>query len=241
MLLDHLDSTRAWYLGNPVGDYKARFAHGGSSIILSHAAMSLLFGKSPAVVNDAILESTTTIWGEKLLATTLMRVGVYLDESYSLLFNGEPPRMTRMWMDRFCLPLLLFHSLGAGNGEAMDELRHALKRVEGPVFWQQLSHIYNVADVETLEDEHVRQDVNYVGRIDEYGTSTRDMRSYTACSKTCLGTRRCLAWAWEQETKTCFTAPWFIVGQSAPGFFSGINSALATRTAQKCEQYITKA
>jgi len=197
--------------------------------------MSLLFEHNPAVVDDAIQESTTTIWGDKLLATTLMKVGVYLDESYSLLFNGEPPRMTRMWLNRFCLPLLSFHSLGTGNGEGMDELSHALKSVQGPVFWRELGHIYGLDDFDTFENEAVRQDVNYVGRIDEYGTRYEDVLSYLACSEKCLGGSNCLAWAWEQETRNCFTAPWIIVGQTSPGFLSGINAALAKRTAQKCE------
>jgi len=197
--------------------------------------MSLLFEHSPAVVNDAILESTTTIWGDKLLATTLMKVGVYLDESYSLLFNGEPPRMTRMWLDRFCLPLLSFHSLGAGNGVAMDELSQALKRVQGPVFWRQLGHIYGADDFDAFEEEPFRPDTNYVGRIDEYGTRIENVPTYTACSQRCFGGSNCLAWAWEQETMNCLTAPWMVVGQPAPGSFSGINAELARRTTQKCE------
>jgi len=197
--------------------------------------MSLLFEHSPTVVDDAIKESTTTIWGDKLLATTLMKVGVYLDESYSLLFNGEPPRMTRIWLDRFCLPLLSFHSLGTGKGEAMDELSHALNSVQGPIFWRQLGHIYGLDDFDALEDEPFRQDTNYVGRIDEYGTRLDEVPSYLACSSECLGSSTCLAWAWEQETGSCFNAPWIVIGQPSPGFFSGINAALAKRTAQKCE------
>ena len=143
--------------------------------------------------------------------------------------------MTRMWLNRFCLPLLSFHSLGAGNGVAMDELSHALKSVQGPVFWRELGHIYGLDDFDTFENEAVRQDVNYVGRIDEYGTRYVDVPSYLACSEKCLGGSSCLAWAWEQKTGNCFTAPWIVVGQPALGFLSGINAGFAKLTAQKCE------
>lgn len=48
--LGHLDPSVPYYIGNAVGDYRARFVHGGSAVIFSQAAMDSIFIQNPTVV-----------------------------------------------------------------------------------------------------------------------------------------------------------------------------------------------
>ena len=90
LLLSHLDPREAQYIGNAVGDYRGRFAHGGSAVLLTGEAMKRLFSR-PNIVAEAYLESLDETWGDRLVATTFQKLGVYLDERHSHYFNGEWP------------------------------------------------------------------------------------------------------------------------------------------------------
>ncbi|UKZ63187.1 uncharacterized protein TrAtP1_004417 [Trichoderma atroviride] len=62
LLLSHLDPARSWYIGNAVGDYKTRFAHGGSGILLSGDAVRRLFDR-PDIVAQSYINSLDETWG----------------------------------------------------------------------------------------------------------------------------------------------------------------------------------
>ncbi|KAJ8059841.1 hypothetical protein OCU04_011471 [Sclerotinia nivalis] len=110
-ILGHLNPSLSYYIGNAIGDYKARFAHGGSAVVFSQEAMHRIVDQNPSVVAKAHLESLDARWGDKLIATTAMKCGIYLDERYNYYFNGEAPQITRIRGDRFCAPLISFHKM----------------------------------------------------------------------------------------------------------------------------------
>jgi hypothetical protein len=233
LLLGHLNFGQPHYLGNPVGDYKGRFPHGGSSVILSGAAMRNLFEWHPEIAAEANLESPFAIWGDKLLATTLMKVGVYLDESYRRLFNGEHPWMTRMWIDRLCLPIMGFH--GLGKVEAMEQVGDTFKDQHGPVFWKSLAKIYGVPDYQTFVDVPIRPNMDYVGRLDEQSTTVEHVAKVEDCLDICdRHSTSCMAWTYDPNSRQCHYAPWAILGDFADGRFSGINGKLAQRLVKRC-------
>src|SRR6478609_11513054 len=70
LFLDRLNSREPHYIGNAVGDYKGRFAHGGSAVIISGEAMRRLFSR-PDIVARSYIASLDETWGDKLVATTL--------------------------------------------------------------------------------------------------------------------------------------------------------------------------
>ncbi|KAK6221383.1 hypothetical protein LQW54_001482 [Pestalotiopsis sp. IQ-011] len=233
LALGHLDYRTPQYLGNPVGDFLGRFAHGGSSAVISYATMAKLFDKNPEVVTAAHIESISAMYGDKLLSTTLMKIGVYLDEEYARLFNGEPPHMTRMWADRFCLPLVSFH--GLGNGDLMEETNQHFKHMDQPVSWRQLGRIYGAADFQTFVAEPVRVNQDFVGRLDEHSVSVPGVETLDDCVRICGDhSTECLAWTWDQFAKVCHYAPWAIIGDFHEGFLSGINYALAQKLTDGC-------
>ncbi|KAI0171958.1 glycosyltransferase family 31 protein [Hypoxylon sp. FL1284] len=233
LVLGHLDPAKPQLIGNPVGDYKGRFPHGGSSVIMSGAALSKLYDQHPEVVAEAHEESTTAIWGDKLLSTTFMKIGVYLDETYRRLFNGEPPWMTRMWADRFCLPLVSFH--GLGRDDAMLHVGETFKKMTEPVFWRQLGKIYGAPAFSSFVAEPIRPNVDYVGRLDEYSTTIDKVTEVDECVKICQErSTSCLAWTFDPSRQQCHYARWAILGDPADGRFSGINGQAAEKLESSC-------
>jgi hypothetical protein len=233
LALGQLDPSTPHYLGNPVGDFKGRFAHGGSSSMVSAAALEKLFDRNPKVVADAYIDSITITWGDKLMSETLMKLGIYLDESYARLYNGEPPAMTRMWVDRFCLPLLSFHGLGSGT--LMEDVGNAFKGMKDPVFWRQLGKIYGAADWDSFVTEPIRANMDFVGRLDEHSKTVENVENVEDCVKICgQHTADCLAWTWDSGAKLCHYAPWTIVGDYHDGFLSGINYPMAKKLESQC-------
>ncbi|KAI1386889.1 glycosyltransferase family 31 protein [Hypoxylon trugodes] len=233
LVLGHLNYAKPQFLGNPVGDYKGRFPHGGSSVVMSGAALSKLYDRHPEVVAEGNQESATAIWGDKLLSTTFMKIGVYLDETYRRLFNGEPPWMTRMWVDRFCLPLVSFHGLGSGDN--MLHVGETFKNMKEPVFWRQLGKIYGAPEFASFIAEPIRANVDYVGRLDEYSTTVDKITEVDECVKICHEhSAECLAWTFDPGRKLCHFARWAILGDVAEGRFSGINGQLAQKLEGSC-------
>ncbi|KAI0387351.1 glycosyltransferase family 31 protein [Hypomontagnella monticulosa] len=234
LLLGHLDYTKPHFIGNPVGDYKGRFPHGGSSVVMSGAALKKLYDDHPEVVAEGHQESTTAIWGDKLLSTTFMKIGIYLDETYRRFFNGESPWMTRMWIDRFCLPLVSFH--GLGHDDAMLHVGETFKNMDEPVFWRQLGKIYGGPDFASFIAEPIRTNVDYVGRLDEYSTTIDKVTEVEECIKACHElSSGCLAWTLDPGRQQCHLARWAILGEAAEGRFSGINGQLAQKLESSCQ------
>lgn len=234
-LLGHLDPSEPVYLGNAIGDYKGRFAHGGSSFMLSGAAMARLFDGSRGVVRAAHTASLTETWGDKLVATTFMKVGVYLDERYSHHFNGEPPRITKVQDGRFCSPLVSFHSLT--TAQAMQEVAAAFRDAAGPVFWYQLWSVFGLPAPDDLDRGPIHAGSDHVGRLDEHTTSTRGVRAADDCRRLCERHHRtCLAWTWEQAESMCHTSPWVIIGDAvAEGKYSGLNVPRVRQMVESCK------
>lgn len=227
LLLSHLDPAKPQYIGNAVGDYKGRFAHGGSAILISGEAMRRLFEERPDVVAAAYAESMDETWGDRLVATTFLKLGIYLDERYSHHFNGEPPSITRIRNDRFCSPLVSFHGLRKPGEMAALGRSLAANMGSSPLLWHEVWQLFGREHVSvrpvtmTMQQKH-----DYVGRTDEHVRSWDDVRSANDCQRHCEsdGARWCLAWTYEVETARCHCSPWMLLGApDAEQKVSGVN------------------
>ncbi|PSR76281.1 hypothetical protein BD289DRAFT_337911, partial [Coniella lustricola] len=241
-VLGSFDSSRPYYLGNAIGDYRQRFAHGGSSVILSHAAMNNLFstdGTRAATTSAryslaaARRASLTEIWGDRLLASALLRLGIHIDEDSSRFFNGEQPWATRVRKDRFCAPLATFHRLSAG--EMVDVGRVFGSRTTGElVMWIDLWDIYGAPPFELFETRPLRREWDHVGPLDEHTTTIEDVPMAEACLRRCEADGACLAWTWEERRAVCHLSPWITVGREAPEKVSGLHIGRVTELAGVC-------
>lgn len=234
LILEHLNPSVPHYIGNAIGDYKARFAHGGSAVVFSHAAMERMFVQNSHIVSNAHLESLDARWGDKLVATMAMKSGIYVEEWYNRHFNGEAPLVTRIREDRFCLPIVTFHKLSPLQ---MRVLRITFEDVTNAVTWFDLWGIYNAPTLDSFIKDPIRSNWDHVGRLDESTMTTADVKSKEDCLNICNNHgSTCLAWIWETESMSCHISPWMIVGQKAEGTFSGVNVLRAMRLSSWCPQ-----
>ena len=232
-VLSHLDPSKDHYLGNAIGDYKGRFAHGGSAVVLSQRTVHHLF-EHPNAVADAKRKSLNERFGDKLVATALMKIGVYLDERFTPYFNGEQPLITKVRAENFCLPLVSFH--GLGDPDNMRDVGKRFKDATRTFFRGELWELYQQPDMKTFSVQPARPDHDHVGRLDESTLTIENVPSGEECAKRCdTESESCLAWTWVEENKNCHLAPWVIVGDEAKGKSSGVNYQRAQDMGQKCE------
>jgi hypothetical protein len=185
-------------------------------------AMRRLF-QHPGIVEEAYAESMTETWGDRLVATTLQKLGIYIEEAYSHHFNGEPPSITRIRGDRFCSPLVSFHGLRK-PGE-MLHVGKTLARANEPVLWRDVWQLFGGSPMSGLADEPTQLSVDHVGKPDEHTRTWGDVENTGACRAKCDEHRRwCLAWTYEMGTKRCNLSPWLLLGaDDAKQKASGVN------------------
>ncbi|PQE18978.1 glycosyltransferase family 31 protein [Rutstroemia sp. NJR-2017a WRK4] len=234
VILGHLDPSLPYYLGNAVGDVEARFAHGDSAVVLSTAAMHHIFIYNPEVVAKAHLESLDARWGDKLIATTAMESGIYLDEKYNRHFNGDAPRATRIQEDRFCVPIVSFHEMTLSQ---ISDFKRIFKNAK-TVLWMDLWKIYSAPSLDTFLADPFRSDWDHVGRPDEATMTVKSIRTKEDCLRLCRAhSSACLAWTWEVESFVCHIAPWMTVGYAEKGRFSGVNAPRAISLSSRCPAF----
>lgn len=197
--------------------------------------MDLLFNGNPDVVSQAYTASLDETWGDKLVATTLMKVGVYLSERYGHFFNGERPLITKMSADRFCSPLVSFH--GLAQPEQMKEVGKMFAEIEKPVFWRDLWRLYGQPSLEKFEKLPIRLGQDHVGRQDDLDMMVR-IDSVDQCLGACESQgSKCLAWTWDKQTQLCLMSPWIIVGEKPNGRYSGLHVKEVEKLDSKCGKY----
>jgi hypothetical protein len=233
MMLSRLNPRKPYYIGNVVGDFKARFAHGGSGVLLSGEAVRRLF-KRPDIVAKSYIESLDETWGDRLVATTMQKLGIYLDERYSHHFNGEPPEHTRIASDRFCSPLLSFHGLRKPG--AMTAVGRTLAKVDKPVLWGELWHHFSPYSIEDLATQLTQRGQDHVGPGDEFIKTWKSIREVEQCRKLCEGNGKwCLAWTHDQQSNECRGSPWMVIGtDDAEQKQSGINWKKTATLLKQC-------
>ena len=222
------------YLGNAVGGWEGRFAHGGSAILLSQRAMHRLFVDNPGTVAAAHRTALSTGMGDSLLANTLMKVGIYVREEHSVFFNGETPETAKIRPDRFCLPVLTFHSLRA-PGQTLAVDRVFRKRTQPPL-WRDIWTMYGGPSLESFVMTPHRVNWDHVGSLDEHTKTVTGVKQARDCRKSCEAREEgCMAWRWEQDTYLCHQSPWMIVGSKAEGKTSGLNLRLVRKLGEACD------
>lgn len=234
-VLSHLDPAQDQYVGNAIGDYKKRFAHGGAAIAISQRAMQHLFER-PDLITEAKQQSLSEPWGDRLVGATLMKLGIYLDEEFSNFFVGEPPKMVRISPDNFCLPLASFH--GLDTVEKMETVGKIIKEQDNKVIYRgQIWPMYKEPDIRFFAANPVRKGHDHIGRMDETCTTIENVATAMDCVGHCdKPWSSCLAWTWDERTLECNLAPWTLIGDHKPGKQSGVHYPRAMDIGARCEE-----
>jgi hypothetical protein len=236
LLLERLNPKQNYYIGNPVGNWLCRFAHGGSSVIISQAAMRRMFSpRYKKVIAESNRESLTETWGDRLLASTFIRLGVYLDENFRNLFNGERPVVSKLREDRFCAPVISFH--GHSQPEDMHQTGETFRKIQSIVRWMDIWDMNGLPPPKHYAKDPLRRDWDHVGRLDEWTWTTTDQKNAHECHDACKGMPhgQCLAWTWEEKEGKCHRSPWVIVGSAAEGKVTGVNAERMSELMAECK------
>jgi hypothetical protein len=233
-LLGHLDPDVPAYVGNAVGDFRRRFAHGGSAFLISGVAMAKLFRDNKAALSAAYVQSLAETWGDRLVAAVFMKVGVYLDERYSRFFNGESPQRTMVRADRICSPLVSFHELK--DSRHTKELGDTFREIDQTVRWGDLWDLYNQSSVASFATHPMHYGEDHVGIEHQATLFQGRANSAERCLAACEGRgAKCLAWTWEEARRRCYHSGWFIVGEGGSlKTVSGINVVEVSRLYSRC-------
>ncbi|CAJ2512021.1 Uu.00g076460.m01.CDS01 [Anthostomella pinea] len=236
-LLGQFDPAKPYYLGNAIGGWNYRFAHGGSAVVLSRGALQRLFTENPRAAAGAYAASLIHGWGDLLLAEALARVGVYVEEGWRSLFNGETPATTKIRPDRFCAPVVSFHEVK--TEEAMRGVHGVFSNIAAPSRWIDVWALLGAPAWEAFEEEPLRRDWDHVGRTDEYTVTVEGVESALGCLGLCLrqklkGDDACLAWTWVGEGGVCHLSPWIVVGERNAGRITGLNVQRVRSLAGAC-------
>ncbi|KAK8091394.1 uncharacterized protein PG998_015209 [Apiospora kogelbergensis] len=230
--LGHLDSRESLYVGNAVGAWNGRFAHGGSAIVVSRPALAQLFHGHPDVVEQAYLKSLTASLGDHLVTKTFHKIGIYLTEGYSRFFNGEPPVSTKIRYDRLCDPIISYHHIK--DPEAMMSVHDLFVKTTAPPRWLDTWRLKGAPTIQQLEKQPVIHD------WDHYTTSGK-ADSIEDCRAKCNKKwSPCLAWTFIPEQKVCNTSPWMTVGDTQLGRSTGVNTVLLRKLAKDCLSAMNK-
>lgn len=191
---------------------------------------------NPTSVSIAHVESLTTIWGDRLVARALIRIGVFLDEHYSRFFSGEPPRFSRITADRICAPVASFHGLASPTN--MLEVGKQFNVTEKPFIWARLLDIFQVPSEWRHGKSSRRPDWDYVGRPDVAVVTVNGVKSADDCARDCeRRSKVCMAWTWEGSIGDCHLSPWVLVGEEAKGKVSGISAQRTRSLEAECVEY----
>jgi hypothetical protein len=183
-------------------------------------------------LSSEYLNSLDETWGDRLLARAFLKIGVYLDETYSHWFNGEPPLLSRIRADRICSPVISFHGLSSPS--KMRQVGAQFGNVTRPVLWLDIWDISG-SEPPWRGSRSARSNWDYVGRLDEFTHTLRKVATADKCLRECDSrARTCLAWTWEPETQNCHISPWMIVGEEVMGKMSGVNIPRARYLEAKC-------
>ncbi|CAG8980688.1 hypothetical protein HYALB_00007180 [Hymenoscyphus albidus] len=216
-VLSQLNPQKPHYLGKGIGGKVEadRFAHGGSGIVFSGAALSRVLSNTSAAHTAAL----TGELGDALTTRLALANDVHLDERFSLHFNGERPRTTRIRPDRPCDPIITFHHMSTAD---IAEFQQKLLGVTSPVSWMVLWTLYEGRGLETFITQPFRSDCDHVGLSD---TVTEHVETKEDCRRLCdkFGSD-CLAWTWTAGSQTCHTNPWIVIGNEAVGKVTGVVS-----------------
>lgn len=138
--LDRLDPAQPLYLGSPAYFKGELFAHGGSGIVLSRAAMAQVLDDDPGLTERYDERMQSEHFGDYVLMKALQEKGVALQSSWpmiqgekqnSLPFGPGPDSGVRHW----CQPLITMHGVTPGDVSAMWNFEQQRERVNVG-FWR---------------------------------------------------------------------------------------------------------
>ncbi|KAI9931151.1 hypothetical protein MW887_010808 [Aspergillus wentii] len=143
MWLDRRDPSQPQYLGSPTYLNGEAFAHGGSGIILSRAAMEKVLSDDEDITERYDVRLQKEYYGDYVLMKALEEKGIALEKSWpmmqgkkqnSLPFGPGPGNGVRHW----CQPLVTMHGVTPEDVNAIWQLEQQRPDVKKPLLMAEI-------------------------------------------------------------------------------------------------------
>lgn len=221
-VLDKRNSSEPLYMGSDAGG----FAHGGSGVVLSRAAMDATFGKNPNIVEDFLEETFQDCCGDYMvsLVVEIMLNGQRVEHVNG--FQGDTYWDMEMWPHLWCEPVVTMHHITAREIEVVWEYER-VKRLQGRnVTFAELYRDFYLPfmatekkDWDNRAEQHSiseQQDFdNGIMPSDKGGSEKRPYEDAEACRQHCESDPDCLSFRLRRDPRECQTASYFRFGRAA--------------------------
>lgn len=260
--LKELDPNQVYYLGRPAewttdaqtksGEKQIiRFAHGGSGVILSKAAMYKLFGakddkgRHGGIINYNTKRAQSHCCGDALLAIMLYEhagektIDIPWGEepTYNQPFQGSTPRDIAVGRQGWCLPYFSWHHLTPREVNMLYDYEEQLPRNQSAVTFDQLYHDFilpYVVPERTGWDAlagHVHGDWERKNSIlyyddSEFPENLTPTASKEECRRACEANGECLLWVYEDQRRCQLMHGAVMRGMAANPLKKGVEKSL---------------
>ncbi|KAK7205166.1 hypothetical protein BZA70DRAFT_279219 [Myxozyma melibiosi] len=170
--LSTLDPSTPLYMGSIVGSANDQFAHGGSGVVLSLAAMDKVFGSNPNIEHMYDLEALEDCCGDHLISRVLLDNNVHPalgDNEYPYShhkFQGEPHWAVQFHTDNFCSDIMSFHHLSPRDIEEIDAVEREFAASNRHVRYRDIYERFVRPHLEAVKEDwnNFSNDIVYTSR-----------------------------------------------------------------------------
>ena len=143
--LETLDHNKEIYMGNVqlLGDMT--FAHGGSGVIISQAAMAKTYGADPELERKYDQNALDICCGDALMATVMNDFNITVEAAFNGGLEPKSPANMWFWPDQWCRPMLTLHELRALEIFSIDQVEKHITRNDANVSDHLLQVIFNIS------------------------------------------------------------------------------------------------
>lgn len=129
--LSTLDSSDPLYLGSTASFGSMQFAHGGSGVAISRAALEKSIGQHPEWVEELEADARRICCGDVLVSTLLEKINVSVSRGYDYphvgwKFQGQPQWNLGANSETWCQKVVSFHHLSPYDVETLWEYERLL-------------------------------------------------------------------------------------------------------------------
>jgi hypothetical protein len=201
--LAHFDPETPYYFGSPVWPRKKTvFAHGGSAVVLSRAALNKLMSRGRMFAENHHtpgthlfgLDMTKQCCGDEVLAQVLKQSGVPM-RGYWPMFNGETPSTARFGGEQWCEAVITLHHMHSEDYAGLERWESARRHPSKSLTFEEL-FTYIEPSLEERKDNWTNMSDDVIRR----GTHAA-AKSFEACHAACMKDTKCIQY--EHFGDTC--------------------------------------
>ncbi|CCG85135.1 Predicted protein [Taphrina deformans PYCC 5710] len=248
-LVSNLDYEDEYYMGG-VSYFGIPFAHGGAGAVASAAAMKTRFVDHADTIVQYHDIGATAQYGDTNLARAFEAVDIFFDHSFRDMFNSESPFQRGLDRGLICQHVVTYHHL---HVDYFPKLHERIKDLpvltymkvmslasaeDKPIteYWRKHDWSYNldIKDTGVAKDAKEMRDNNWSFTVPP---KHKDIIDAQSCQEMCRDHRKCVAWTYIPDERTCLMSEWFRLGHTRKGCVSGVDAMQFTDWVEQCKPW----